>query len=74
MSDAGEEPQHAHFKVGVYVRIVHGREMGQSGTIVMIHRHRGDAQQYIVELGNGQRAYCADGELLLEKAHDRATL
>jgi ribosomal protein S4E len=72
MSDAGEERQHARFKVGDYVRVVHGRETGQSGTIVMIHRLRRGAQQYIIELGNGQRAYCADGELLLEKAHGSA--
>lgn len=55
-------PRPARHAVGDRVRIIYGREAGESGKIVMMLQ-RGRELQYVVEYGNDRRAYCSEGEI-----------
>lgn len=65
MSDASEERQHQTFKVGDRVGIVRGRDVGRSGHIEMILDPR-NVYRYVIKIGSGQHAYCAEDEIVLE--------
>jgi hypothetical protein len=69
MSDEKRQP--TPFKVGDRVRIVHGREAGTTGVIVLLRRTRGwgnrvEGWQYVVEFGSGRRTYRSETDLVLE--------